>query len=69
ISESSHSEVSELSDIALPSEYGDYGINGTLAPVISLCGAIICVLARSDEKFSKKLRNIDILNSFIEEQK
>ena len=69
ISESATSTVADLSDIALSSEYGEYGINGTLAPVISLCGAIVCVLARSDERFAKKLHNIDLLNTFSEEEK
>lgn len=56
ISEGAHSETAEYADISLISEYGDYGINGTLAPLISLCGSIICLLAKNDEKAQKKLR-------------
>lgn len=56
ITESADSEMADYADINLVSEYGDYGINGTLAPLISLCGSIVCLLARSDEKAQKKLR-------------
>jgi len=58
ISESKDSLVAALSDVSLVSECGDYGINGTLAPVISLCGAIISILARSDERFKNKLNRV-----------
>jgi DNA-binding MurR/RpiR family transcriptional regulator len=59
ISESRDSQTAHFSDLSLSSEYGDFGINGTLAPVISLCGSIISILARSDEKLSKRLRMVD----------
>lgn len=58
ISESKDSQIAAFSDVSLVSECGDYGINGTLAPVISLCGAIISILARSDERFKNKLNGI-----------
>ena len=59
ISEGSKSEISNLI-----SEYGDYGVNGTLAPLISLCGSIICLLVRNDEKAQKKLRLSDEAANF-----
>ena len=55
---SKDSQIAALSDVSLVSECGDYGINGTLAPVISLCGAIISILARSDERFKNKLNGV-----------
>ena len=64
ISEGSKSEISNYSDINLISEYGDYGVNGTLAPLISLCGSIICLLVRNDEKAQKKLRLSDEAANF-----
>lgn len=64
ISEGSKSEISNYADINLISEYGDYGINGTLAPLISLCGSIICLLVRNDEKAQKKLRLSDEAANF-----
>ena len=57
ISESRDSQVATYSDVSLATECGDYGINGTLAPVISLCGSIISILARSDERFKTRLNN------------
>lgn len=64
ISEGSKSEISSYADINLISEYGDYGVNGTLAPLISLCGSIICLLVRNDEKAQKKLRLSDEAANF-----
>ena len=64
ISEGSKSEISNYADINLISEYGDYGVNGTLAPLISLCGSIICLLVRNDEKAQKKLRLSDEAANF-----
>ena len=58
VSESKDSQISVYSDVNLVSECGDYGINGTLAPVISLCGSIISILARSDERFKNKLNGV-----------
>ena len=69
ISESKDSQTSRYSDIALSSEYGDFGINGTLAPVISLCGSIISILARSDEKLSKKLHMLDGADKYRKDNK
>ncbi len=57
ISESAESEIARLADAALVCECGDFGVNGSLAPVISLCGSLVCLLARSDEKAQKRLRS------------
>lgn len=56
ISESMESETARMADAALVCECGDFGVNGSLAPVISLCGAIVCLLARNDDKAQKRLR-------------
>ena len=56
ISEGARSEIADYADLNLISEYGDYGINGTLAPLISLCGSIVCLLARNDDKAQQKLK-------------
>lgn len=56
ISEGHESEPARNADISLICECGDFGVNGSLAPVISLCGAIVCLLAKDDERAQKKLR-------------
>ena len=56
ISEGARSEIADYADLNLVSEYGDYGLNGTMAPLISLCGSIVSMLIRDDEKAQKKLR-------------
>ena len=64
ISESRDSQIASYCDVSLATECGDYGINGTLAPVISLCGSLVSILARSDERFKMKLTNVgDIAKS------
>ena len=68
ISESSGSEIADFSDINLVSEYGDFGRNGTLAPLISLCGSIISLLARNDEKAQKKLRLAEEAACFVPQE-
>ena len=56
ISESLDSAIAQDADVNLVSECGDFGINGSLAPVISLCCALVCLLARNDENAQKKLK-------------
>ena len=41
ISESMDSEIAQQADAALVCECGDFGVNGSMAPVISLCGSIV----------------------------
>ncbi len=65
ISEGTRSEIANYADINLVTEYGDYGVNGTLAPLISLCGSIICMLVRNDEKAQSKLRLADEAAGFV----
>lgn len=57
ISESLDSAIAQEADINLVSECGDFGINGSLAPVISLCCGLICLLARNDENAQKRLKS------------
>lgn len=57
ISESKESVIAQEADISLVSECGDFGINGSLAPVISLCCSLICLLARNDENAQRKLKS------------
>lgn len=64
ISEGAHSEIADYADLNLVSEYGDYGLNGTMAPLISLCGSIVSVLVREDEKAQKKLRLAEEATAF-----
>jgi DNA-binding MurR/RpiR family transcriptional regulator len=65
ISEGTRSEIANYADINLVSEYGDYGVNGTLAPLISLCGSIISLLVRNDEKAQARLRLTDEAAGFV----
>ena len=55
VSESHDSAVASDAEISLIAECGDYGLGGSMAPLISLCSMIVCLLARSDEKAQKKL--------------
>lgn len=55
ISESHDSPVARDAEISLLSECGDYGVGGSMAPLISLCSMLSCLLARIDEKAPKKL--------------
>lgn len=56
VSEGSESEASAGADISLVADCGDYGVGGSLAPVITLCSAIVCLLARGDVQAEKRLR-------------
>lgn len=67
ISEASESGVSKDADISLAAECGDYGIGGSLAPVISLCCALVCLLARDNKHAEKRLRAAQEAASFIRE--
>lgn len=55
VTESHDSSAAKDADISLIAECGDYGLGGSLAPLISLCCMIICLLTRNDEKAQKKL--------------
>lgn len=57
VSESADSDIARSADAALVCECGDFGVNGSLAPLMSLCTCIVCLLARGDEKAQKRLRN------------
>ncbi len=56
VSEGSDSQTAQRADIAITCECGDFGVNGSLAPVISLCGSIVCLLAHNDERAEQRLR-------------
>lgn len=56
ISEGHESEAARDADVSLICECGDFGVNGSVAPAISLCGAIVCLLAKDDDRAQKKLR-------------
>lgn len=68
ISESHESEIARYAEISMVSEYGDYGVNGSLAPVISLCGAIICLLTKSDQRAQRRLRDAAHADSYMPEE-
>lgn len=55
VSESHDSPAAREAEISLVAECGELGLGGSLAPVISLCGSLVSLLARSDEKAQKKL--------------
>ena len=65
ICEGTDAEVARKADVCLCSECGDYGMNGTLAPVISLCGTLVCILAKNDERAQQKLRRAGDAVSFV----
>ena len=56
ISESADSQPARRADIVITCECGEFGVNGSMAPVISLCGSIVCLLAHNDEKAQQRLR-------------
>lgn len=56
VSESDNSELAQEADANLACECGDYGVNGSMAPLISLLCSLTCLLARNDENAQKKLR-------------
>jgi len=56
VSESHSSELAQAADANLACECGDYGVNGSMAPVISLLCSLTCLLARNDEMAQRKLR-------------
>lgn len=56
VSEGFDSEIGREADLSLISEWGEWGVNGSMAPVISLCCAAVCLLARKDAQAEKKLR-------------
>ena len=64
ICEGADADVARKADVCLCSECGDYGMNGTLAPVISLCGTLVCILAKNDERAQQKLRRAGDAVSF-----
>lgn len=67
VSEGSESEVSADADINLAAECGDYGIGGSMAPVISLCCGIVCLLARDNTQAEKRLRAAQEAATFTRE--
>ena len=55
ISESHDSPMAQDADISLIVECGDFGLGGSIAPLISLCCMIVCLLSKTDEKAQRKL--------------
>ena len=68
ISESHDSEIARQAEVSLVSEYGDYGVNGSLAPVISLCGALVCLLTKSDQRAQRRLKEAAQADSYLPEE-
>jgi len=56
ISEGLDSAIAGNAHISLACEFGEFGVNGTMAPVISLCGSIITILAHTNESCVSKLK-------------
>ncbi len=55
ISESHDSPIARDADISLIAECGDFGLGGSIAPLISLCCMIVCLLSKTDDKAQRKL--------------
>jgi DNA-binding MurR/RpiR family transcriptional regulator len=55
ISESHDSPLAKDADISLIAECGDFGLGGSIAPLISLCSMIVCLLSKTDDKAQRKL--------------
>ena len=55
ISESHDSPIAKEADISLIAECGDFGLGGSIAPLISLCCMIVCLLSKTDDKAQRKL--------------
>ena len=55
ISESHDSPIAKDADISLIAECGDFGLGGSIAPLISLCCMIVCLLSKTDDKAQRKL--------------
>lgn len=55
ISESHDSPIAKDADISLIVECGDFGLGGSIAPLISLCCMIVCLLSKTDDKAQRKL--------------
>jgi len=64
ISESHDSALAKEADISLIAECGDFGLGGSLAPVISLCSMIVCLLAKTDDKAQRKLNAFTAATQF-----
>ena len=67
ISEGHDSVLAKYADISLAVE-GDWGFGGSLAPLISLCSMIICILVKNHYRGSVKLKNfIDTIEYRMEQ--
>ena len=64
VSESHESDPARDADISLVVECGDGGLGGSMAPLISLCGMLLGLVARSDEKSQKKLSTLNRTGAF-----
>ena len=47
--------MAQDADISLIVECGDFGLGGSIAPLISLCCMIVCLLSKTDERAQRKL--------------
>ena len=64
ISESHDSPLARESDISLIAECGDFGLGGSIAPVISLCSMIVCLLTKTDDKAQRKLNAFTVASQY-----
>lgn len=65
VSEGSDSETASFADINLSAECGDYGAAGSLAPLLTLLNALVCLIVRNDEKAERRLRLVDELPRYL----
>ena len=43
---------------------GDYGVGGSIAPLLTLLNTLVCLIVRSDEKAERRLRLVDELSRY-----
>ncbi len=48
----------------LSAECGDYGVGGSIAPLLTLLNTLVCLIVRSDEKAERRLRLVDELSRY-----
>lgn len=65
VSEGADSETASCADINLSAECGDYGVAGSLAPLLTLLNTLVCLIVRSDDKAERRLRLVDELPRFM----
>ncbi|HJA36218.1 MAG TPA: MurR/RpiR family transcriptional regulator [Firmicutes bacterium] len=64
VSEGPDSDTAAWADVNLSAECGDYGVGGSIAPLLTLLNTLVCLIVRSDEKAERRLRLVDELSRY-----